>query len=177
MRALQINEWSHGLEETTFGLMALFELWLTWFKTARLNAQRPGSEGSLRCQECGHFHLLNPKENDSGLGGELALVLAAGIRPCSGAIMLLVLALSQEMFPLGVAVVFAMCPGTAVTTAVFAIAAVAVAVAVAVAAKRLALRSTASRGRGAIIFLNILEATPEAFTFFWFGVALFWSGW
>jgi nickel/cobalt transporter (NicO) family protein len=158
MRALQINEWSHGLEETTFGLMALFELWLTWFKTARLNAQRPGSEGSLRCQECGHFHLLNPKENDSGLGGELALVLAAGIRPCSGAIMLLVLALSQEMCPLGVAVVFAMCPGTAV------------AVAVAVAAKRLALRSTASRGRGAIIFLNILEATPEAFTFF--GLAL-----
>jgi nickel/cobalt exporter len=168
MPALQINKWSHGLEETTFALMALFGLWLTWFKAARLNARRPGSEGHLLCQQCSHFHLLNPKENHGGLGGVLALVLAAGIRPCSGAIMLLVLALSQEMFPLGVAVVFAMCLGTAVTTAVFATAAV--------AAKRLALRSTARRGGVTIIFLNILEATPGAFIF-WFGVALFWSGW
>jgi nickel/cobalt transporter (NicO) family protein len=168
MPALQINKWSHGLEETTFALMALFGLWLTWFKTARLNTSRPGPNGSRPCRQCSHFPLLNPRENYNGLGGVLALVLAAGIRPCSGAIMLLVLALSQEMFPLGVAVVFAMCLGTAVTTAGFATATV--------AAKHVALRSTARRGRVAVSFLNTLEATPGPFIF-WFGFALFWSGW
>jgi ABC-type nickel/cobalt efflux system permease component RcnA len=82
--------------------------------------------------------------------------------------MLLVLALSQEMFPLGVVVVFAMGLGTAATTAAFAT--------VAVAAKRLALWSTARRGRAATIFLSTLEVVPGAFIF-WFGIALFWSGW
>lgn len=168
MPALQINQWSHGLEQTTFALMALFGLWLTWFKTATLNARRTGPEGNLRCQQCSHFALLSLKENDSGVGGVLTLVLAAGIRPCSGAIMLLVLALSQAVFPLGVAVVFAMCLGTAATTAAFATASV--------AAKHLMLRSAARRGGVAISFLNKLEAIPGAFIF-WFGVALFWSGW
>jgi nickel/cobalt exporter len=111
---------------------------------------------------------MNPRESYSGVGGVLTLVLAAGIRPCSGAVMLLVLALSQQMFPLGVAVVFAMCLGTAVTTATFATATV--------AATHVARRSTARRGRVAVGFLNTLEATPGAFVF-WFGVALFWSGW
>jgi nickel/cobalt exporter len=168
MPALQINKWSHGLEETTFALMALFGLWLTWLKTARLNARRRGSEGNFLCQQCSHFPLMNPRESYSGVGGVLTLVLAAGIRPCSGAVMLLVLALSQQMFPLGVAVVFAMCLGTAVTTATFATATV--------AATHVARRSTIRRGRVAVGFLNTLEATPGAFVF-WFGVALFWSGW
>jgi ABC-type nickel/cobalt efflux system permease component RcnA len=168
MPALQINKWSHHLEETTFALMALFGLWLTWFKTARLNTGGPRSDGNLPCRQCSHFPLLNPWENYNGLGGMLALVLVAGIRPCSGAIMLLVLALSQEMFPLGVAVVFAMCLGTAVTTAAFATATV--------AAKHVALRSTVRRGRGAVSFLNLLEGTPGPFIF-WFGFVLFWSGW
>ena len=168
MPALQINKWSHGLEETTFALMALFGLWLTWFKTARLNTRWPGSDGNLPCRQCSRFPLLNPGENYNGLWGVLALVLAAGIRPCSGAIMLLVLALSQEMFPLGVAVVFAMCLGTAVTTAAFATATM--------AAKHVALRATARRGRVAVRLLNTLEAAPGPFIF-WFGFALFWSGW
>jgi ABC-type nickel/cobalt efflux system permease component RcnA len=167
MSALQINKWSHSLEETTFALMALFGLWLTWLKVARLNARRPGTEGNLRCQQCSHFHLVNSKENYGGFGGMLITILAAGIRPCSGAIMLLAFALSQEMFPLGATAVFAMSLGTAVTTAAFATAAV--------AARHLTPRSTARRGRVAIIFLNILEVTPGAFVF-WFGVALFLFG-
>src|ERR1700742_4374223 len=81
MPALQINRWSHGLEETTFALMALFGLWLTWFKTARLNTRWRGSNGNLPCRQCSHFPVLNPRENYNGLLGVLSLVLAAGIRP------------------------------------------------------------------------------------------------
>ncbi len=43
-------------------------------------------------------------------------VIAAGVRPCSGAILILVFALTQGLFAAGVAATFAMALGTAVTT-------------------------------------------------------------
>ena len=47
-------------------------------------------------------------------------VLAAGARPCSGAILVLVFAMSQGLFAAGVAATFAMALGTAVTTGALA---------------------------------------------------------
>ena len=46
----------------------------------------------------------------------VATVIAAGLRPCSGAILVLVFTLSQNMFAAGVAAVLAMSAGTALTT-------------------------------------------------------------
>ena len=43
-------------------------------------------------------------------------VFAAGIRPCSGAILVLVFALSQKMLPLGIIAALVMAAGTALTT-------------------------------------------------------------
>jgi ABC-type nickel/cobalt efflux system permease component RcnA len=47
-------------------------------------------------------------------------VIAAGARPCSGAILVLVFALAQGLFAAGIAAVFAMALGTAVTTGALA---------------------------------------------------------
>jgi ABC-type nickel/cobalt efflux system permease component RcnA len=47
-------------------------------------------------------------------------VLAAGARPCSGAILVLVFALAQGLFAAGIAATFAMALGVAVTTGVLA---------------------------------------------------------
>ena len=47
-------------------------------------------------------------------------VIAAGARPCSGAILVLVFALAQGLFAAGVAAAFAMAIGTAVTTGMLA---------------------------------------------------------
>ena len=47
-------------------------------------------------------------------------MIAAGVRPCSGAILVLVFALSQGLFAAGVAATFAMALGTAVTTGALA---------------------------------------------------------
>ena len=46
-----------------------------------------------------------------------AAVLAVGIRPCSGAVIILVFALSQTMFVAGIASTFVMALGTAITVA------------------------------------------------------------
>jgi ABC-type nickel/cobalt efflux system permease component RcnA len=50
----------------------------------------------------------------------IAVVFSVGIRPCTGAILVLVFALTQGLFWAGVAATFAMAVGTAITVAVLA---------------------------------------------------------
>ena len=58
------------------------------------------------------------------LSGAWSAVLAVGVRPCSGAIIVLVFALSQGLFLAGVAATFVMALGTGLTVAALAVLAV-----------------------------------------------------
>ena len=72
---------------------------------------------------CGHAHGPEPSEL-AGPGGwrrGFGAVLAVGLRPCSGAILVLVFALAQGLFWAGVAATFAMGLGTAITVATIAV--------------------------------------------------------
>ena len=71
---------------------------------------------------CGHSHGPEPKDL-SGPGGwqrGLTAIVAVGLRPCSGAILVLVFALAQGLFWAGVAATFVMGLGTAITVAAIA---------------------------------------------------------
>ncbi len=76
--------------------------------------------------DCGHSH--GPELKDlAGPGGwrrGLSAVFAVGLRPCSGAILVLVFALAQGLFWIGVASTFVMGLGTAITVAAIAVLAV-----------------------------------------------------
>jgi nickel/cobalt exporter len=75
----------------------------------------------------GHAHGPEPEEL-AGSGGwhrGLSAVVAVGLRPCSGAIIVLVFALAQGLFLAGVASTFVMGLGTAITVAAIATLAVA----------------------------------------------------
>jgi nickel/cobalt transporter (NicO) family protein len=75
-------------------------------------------------------------------------VLTVGIRPCSGAILVLVFALAQGLFWAGIAATFVMGLGTAITVATIAI--------IAVSAKGLARQVAAGRdGGGALVMRGI----------------------
>ena len=75
-------------------------------------------------------------------------ILAVGIRPCSGAILVLVFALAQGLFWAGIAATFVMGLGTAITVATIAV--------IAVSAKDLARRlSGGSEGGGALVMRGI----------------------
>jgi ABC-type nickel/cobalt efflux system permease component RcnA len=76
-------------------------------------------------------------------------VIAAGSRPCSGAILVLVFALAQGVFPAGVAAAFAMALGVAVTTGALA--------ALAVFAKAVALRFAAGENSRAALVASAFE--------------------
>jgi ABC-type nickel/cobalt efflux system permease component RcnA len=86
---------------------------------------------------CGHLHAPDPVTLEAGFSwrGAVATVAAAGSRPCSGAILVLVFALAQGLFLAGIAAVAAMSFGVALTTGALAFGAV--------FAKRVAMRMAA----------------------------------
>ena len=91
---------------------------------------------------CDHSHGPEPSElkGRNWLKHGLAAVLAVGLRPCSGAIFVLVFALSQGIFAIGVLATFAMAFGTAITVTAIAL--------IAVFGKGLAVRFLKSQGGG-----------------------------
>ena len=70
-------------------------------------------------EHCGHSHGPLPGEL-AGPGGwqrGFGAIFAVGLRPCSGAILVLVFALAQGLFWAGIAATFVMGLGTAITVA------------------------------------------------------------
>jgi ABC-type nickel/cobalt efflux system permease component RcnA len=88
---------------------------------AQFRAERPSGGGTTEA-DCGHVHAPDPNQlgADFSWRAAIATVVAAGARPCSGAIVVLTFALTQNLFPAGVAATFAMALGTAVTTSALA---------------------------------------------------------
>jgi nickel/cobalt exporter len=96
------------------------------------------------------------------------VIAAAGMRPCTGAIIVLVFALSQGLLPAGIAATFAMALGTALTTGSIAT--------IAVFAKRLALRTAGGRGAAVEIILGFAELLAAAFVLV-LGIGLLFGWW
>lgn len=107
-------------------------------------------DGHVHDEHCGHSHGPTPDQL-AGPGGwrrGLGTIFAVGMRPCSGAILVLVFSLAQGLFLAGIAATFVMGLGTAITVATIAI--------IAVSAKGLARRLSAGReGGGALIMRGI----------------------
>jgi nickel/cobalt exporter len=113
----------------------------------------------------GHAHAPEPAElkGSHWLRRGLAAIVAVGLRPCSGAIIVLVFALAQGLFLIGVASTFVMGLGTAITVAIVAT--------VAVAARGLAGRlAKAKPGVGTLILRGLETAAAAAIVVF--GAAL-----
>ena len=102
-------------------------------------------------EHCGHSHGPTPSEL-AGPGGwqrGLSAIVAVGLRPCSGAILVLVFALAQGLFWAGIAATFVMGLGTAITVAAIAI--------VAVSARGLAQRLSGGRDGGGTLIMRGIE--------------------
>jgi nickel/cobalt transporter (NicO) family protein len=105
--------------------------------------------GHVHDEHCGHSHGPDP----SGLAGPggwrrgFGAIFAVGVRPCSGAILVLVFALAQGMFWAGIAATLVMGLGTAITVATIAV--------IAVSAKDLARRLSGGSEGGALIMRGV----------------------
>jgi nickel/cobalt transporter (NicO) family protein len=74
------------------------------------------------CETCGHAHMPAPDalKTDWSWRRAMTLAVAIGIRPCTGAILVLVFAISQGLMWAGVFATFAMAIGTAITVSALA---------------------------------------------------------
>ncbi len=113
----------------------------------------------------GHAHAPEPQEL-AGPGGwkrGLSAIIAVGLRPCSGAILVLVFALAQGLFWAGVASTFIMGLGTAITVAAIAT--------LAVGARGIAQRFASARPGPGMLALRGLEVAAALLVLV-FGIAL-----
>lgn len=75
------------------------------------------------CGHCGHAHMPTPEQADhaASFWQAASIVLSVGIRPCSGAVIVLIFANAVGIFAIGVGAAFAMAAGTAVTVSALAV--------------------------------------------------------
>ena len=122
----EINNQSLLLEEGSYGLVVLvgFAMLVSiLWRGAGAGHERHGGHRHAH-HIAGSDPVLTGGKRRRGLAGPLAVVLATGIRPCSGAILVLLFALAQGVFALGVAAAFVMALGTGLTISGLALLAV-----------------------------------------------------
>jgi nickel/cobalt transporter (NicO) family protein len=158
------------IEIASYALIALFGARLVWTKGgAFMGALQSGRAEQATVASAhhhhGHQHHHDHDQDDhsshshgpmpdelAGPGGwrrGLAAILTVGIRPCSGAILVLVFALAQGLFWAGIAATLVMGLGTAITVATIAV--------VAVFARDMAQRLSEGRDRGGTLIMRGIE--------------------
>jgi len=147
-------------EAVSFGLLVLLGLMLMVTHGRRLLRQRrasktagasltppslftSGGQWKAVCDDCGSFHAPSADHLRQPLTARhlIGVVLAIGLRPCSGAVLVLLVAHALDLRWAGIAAVVAMSVGTALTVSVLA--------AVSVLARRVALRLFGGTARAA----------------------------
>ena len=161
LTARAMGETVRWLELASYALIIVFGLVLAWRKGRDFFrayfAWSSGAPAHVHADHSGHDH-----GHDHSHGPEpaelkgrgwlkrgLAAVIAVGMRPCSGAILVLVFALSQGIFLVGVVSTFAMAVGTAITVAAIAV--------LAVGARGLAARLTNTKAGAGTLMLRGFE--------------------
>jgi len=176
--SISMTQATHFLEVVSYALIAAFGGWLLFRKLRGMRARRLApavAQGHVHghdhshthhdhshdhghshgtgevCDTCGHAHAPDPsmlKGDRFALREAWSAIIAVGLRPCSGALIVLSFALLNGLYLGGVLSVFAMSIGTAITVSVLAT--------LAVTAKDLAVRY-ASSGSSAMRISNGIE--------------------
>lgn len=131
----QLHLSSYWLEKGSYLMVAVLGLWLCWRALRRIwQALRPlpamniqrivpvGHQHSDSCG-CGHQHVPDSQMLDKAVNSKTKaiVVLSMGLRPCSGAIMMLLFSKVIGVYGWGVLSALAMAVGTAVTVSAMAL--------------------------------------------------------
>ena len=131
---VSMTDATRALEIASYGLIALFGAWLLYRKLRPAPAavhdhhDHHHAAGEV-CATCGHAHAPDPAMLGGkrfSLGEAWSAIVAVGLRPCSGALIVLSFALLNGLYLGGVLAVLAMSIGTAITVSVLATLAVTV---------------------------------------------------
>ena len=137
----QLHQSSFWMERGSFILVMLLGLLLCWRALKRvwqtIKSLRPapamrirrlsplGNEAHIHDEHCGCGHQHVPSDQQLQAGGDLrtqvAIVLAMGLRPCSGAIMVLLFAKVIGVYSWGVISAITMAVGTSLTVSLIGV--------------------------------------------------------
>lgn len=143
--AVSMTDATGWLELASYVLIIAFGVWLFWRKLKSVRAERAHIHAHAHahshghnhdhshehghhhvdgevCATCGHSHMPSPTDlsGKMDLRAALAAVFSVGVRPCSGAVIVLSFALLNGLYLGGIASVFAMAVGTAITVSTLA---------------------------------------------------------
>ncbi|WP_246727824.1 nickel/cobalt transporter [Chelativorans sp. Marseille-P2723] len=147
---ISMTDATHVLEIASFALIASFGAWLLWRKLVplfrrdashavpNLSAALAGHHHDAHhhhhehatgdvCTACGHAHMPDParlSKDRLDWREACAAVAAVGLRPCSGALIVLTFSFLNALWLGGIVSVFAMALGTAITVSILALLAV-----------------------------------------------------
>jgi len=136
---IKMTSATYWLEIASYALIAAFGGWLLWRKLRPMMVSTAVAQhhhnhhdhvhhghshahGEV-CPDCGHSHAPDPKAlqtDDFSWRGAGSAILAIGLRPCSGALIVLTFALLNGLYLGGVLSVAAMSVGTAITVSILA---------------------------------------------------------
>jgi nickel/cobalt transporter (NicO) family protein len=186
MTSIGLTKAADAFEIASYALVAMVGAWLLWSKLMRpghahTQADAAASAGSGNgdhqphdhdhahihghgCTCCSHAPAPKLLDRRLTLRQAWTAIFAVGIRPCSGALIVLVFALSQQLFVAGIVSVLVMSLGTAITVSTLVI--------LAVSAQALSLRYAEANSR---TFSRILRGGEIALALFvmLFGLTLF----
>lgn len=170
--ASTMNKLAMNVELASFLAVALLGAVMTWRKAGKVLGVMALARNPYAAveEDCDHVHMPPPEELDrlSRWRDMAGVAIAAGIRPCAGALIVLVFSLSQGLFAAGIAATFAMALGTALTTSAIA--------ALAVFFKAMALKVAGGRGASGAIAIAGLELLAAAFVLV-LGASLLYGVW
>ena len=183
--ALTMTDAAWFLEMASYAMIAGFGAVLLWRKlkpssvpitvethihdancTHNHHEQKP-AQSSFVCESCGHSHAPDPVQLSGktvSLRDAWGIIAAVGLRPCTGAIVVLSFALLNGLYAAGLASVLVMALGTAITVSALA--------AIAVYAKGAAVKISGTR---ASWVGNAIEITGASLVLI-LGLGLFYAG-
>ncbi len=143
--SIGISQTTESLVLLSYAIVTAIGAWLVWtraFRSRPLKVAGPQSQAThpgharvdddheagatarqtLTACACGHSHIADPHDLKQALSWKNTwpLILAVGIRPCTGALIVLAFAMALGIFWAGVLATFAMALGTALTVAFLA---------------------------------------------------------
>lgn len=118
----------------SYGAITLIGLWLCWRGVRKLltrtndhhhDHDHGQHEDGAVCSSCGHAHgpTLDQVDNVGSVREALVLIAGIAVRPCTGALFVLIITWQMGIMGVGVAGTFAMALGTAVVTIMVGLAA------------------------------------------------------
>jgi ABC-type nickel/cobalt efflux system permease component RcnA len=122
-RAALVDVTEAVMAPVSYGAIALIGLWLVWRGLRKLLTRGPAHGHAHQgheavCSSCGHAHgpTLDQVEQAGTLREALALIAGIAVRPCTGALFVLIITWQMGIAGIGIAGAFAMALGTALIT-------------------------------------------------------------